>query len=134
MQQGRSFLLIGGVLMILLGLMRGAGGLALLLEGPAVDPNIQATGSAVSIVGAILLLLAVVLVVAAAGVFRWNRAFWLVGIIATVAMVIDVAINGYVLYGQVIVPRIVINAVMAVLILGSLFLGKGSLRGGPVSP
>lgn len=81
-------------------------------------------------VGAFLLLLGLALIVAAVGVFRRLRSFWLFGTICTVAFVIDGAINGYVLYGQPGDQGTIVNVIVAALILACLLFGKGALRGG----
>lgn len=95
--QKRWLLIVGGVLMALLGLARGAGGVALLARGTAADPRIQATDATVQLAGAFLLLLGLVLVVSAAGVFIRRPSFWLAGMICTIAFVVDGAINGHLL-------------------------------------
>ena len=130
--QRRWYLIIGGVLMILLGLARGLGGLALLTHGAAADPKIQATDSAVSTVGVILLLLGLALIAAAVGVFRRLHSFWFVGVICTVAFVADGAINGFVLYGRPGGQGTIVNVIAAALILACLLLGKNALRSGAV--
>lgn len=131
MQRSR-FLIVGGVLMALLGLARGAGGLVLLTRGAAADPNIQGTGVAIKVVGALLVLLGAALVVAAAGIIRRLTSFWLAGMICTVAFVVDGAINGYLLYGRPGDRGTVINAGVAALILACLLAGKVALRRGAV--
>lgn len=128
--QKRWFLISGGVLMILLGLARGTGGFVLLTKGAATDPNIQATGSAISILGILLLLLGLALVVAAVGVLRRLHSFWLVGAICTAAFVVDGAINGYVLYGRPGDQGTIVNVIAAALILTCLLFGKDALRNG----
>ncbi len=128
----RWYLIIGGVLMTLLGLARGVGGLALLTQGVAADPNIQATDIAVSMVGAFLLLLGLVLVVAAVGVIRKRHSFWLVGVICIMTFVVDGAVNGFVLYGRAGNQGTIINVIAAALILACLLLGKSALRNGTV--
>jgi len=126
--RARRILTIGGVLMALLGLARGTGGLVLLNQGAAADSRIQAAAPAVSIVGAFLLLLGLALVVAAVGVFRRLRRFWLLGIFCTVGFVIDGAINGYVLYGRPGDRGTIVNVIVAALILACLLFGKEALR------
>jgi hypothetical protein len=114
--------------MVLLGVARGAGGLVLVSRGAAVDSNIQATAAAVTTVGTVLLVLGLVHVVAAVGVFRRLRWAWLLGIISTVAFVIDGAINGSLLYGRPGDRGTVVNVLVAVLITTCLFLGRSALR------
>ncbi|MBC8426589.1 hypothetical protein H8E07_20935 [bacterium] len=122
------YLIIAGFLMISLGLARGAGGLVLLTQGAAADPNIQATDTAVSTAGVVLLLLGLALIVAAIGVFRRLRPFWLVGLVCTVSFVVDGAINGFVLYGSPRDKGTIVNVVAAALILACLLLGRSALR------
>ncbi len=124
----RRYLIVGGVLMVLLGLARGAGGLVLLLRGAATDPNIRASASGVAGVGVALSLLGLVLIVAAVGVLRRNRRLWLVGMASTVAFVIDGAINGYVLYGRPGIGGTLANGIAAALILACLLAGRRALR------
>lgn len=124
----QRYLIVGGILMIVLGLARGGGGVVLLTRGAVVDPGIHAAGPTVAAVGAILLLLGLALVVAAIGVLRRRRPFWLLGGVCTIAFVVDGAINGYLLYGRPGDKGTVVNLVAAALILGCLLLGKGALR------
>jgi hypothetical protein len=128
----RRYLIIGGVLMSLLGLARGVGGLVLLTRGAAADPNIQATDTAVLLAGVTLALLGSALIAAGVGVFRMLRSFWLLGIICTVAFVVDGAINGLVLYGHPGDRGTIANVIVAALILTCLLLGKSTLRDGSV--
>ena len=124
----RVLLNIGAVLMVLLGLARGAGGVILLMQGPAADSTIRASAGAVSLVSAFLVLVGLALVGAAVGVFRRLRRFWLFGLICTVVFVIDGAINGYVLYGRPGGRGTLVNVILAALILGCLLAGKDALR------
>lgn len=96
----RRWMTAGGILMILLGLARGAGGVVLLFRGAAADPKIQAPAATVSLVGAGLLLLGLVVLIGAVGVLRGQRWGSRVGIAGSVAFVVDGAINGFLLYGN----------------------------------
>ncbi len=121
---GRKRLRIaGGVLMLLLGLARAAGGLVLLVEGGAADPNIHSSGPAVTLVGISLVLIGTILAAAAVGVLRGSRPFRLIGIFSTVIFVIGGAINGYVLYGRPGDRGTLVNLVVAAIILGTLLPG-----------
>jgi len=112
--------------MALLGLARGAGGVVLLSRRSAADTNIHAPSGAIIAVGAALLLLGLVLTVSAVGVFRGQRRFWRLGIICTIAFVVDGGINGAVLYGRPGDGGTIANVIVAALILACLFLGKGA--------
>ncbi len=126
----RVSLSIGAALMLLLGLARGAGGVALLLKGVSADPRIRATGPAAAGIGAALLVLGLVLVVSAVGVFRGRRPFWLLGVAGTVAFVIDGLINGTVLYGRPGAGGTTANLAAAAAILVFLLLSRAALQGG----
>lgn len=128
--QQRWFLLAAGALMAALGLVRGAGGLALVLRGPAIDPAIRAGSSTTALLGGVLLLLGLLLLVAAVGVFRRARRFWWLGLAATIAFVIDGLINGLLLYGRPGAGGTAANLVVALLIIAGLILGRPSLRAG----
>jgi hypothetical protein len=123
------FLTAGAALMAALGVVRAAGGLALLLRGPALDPAIQASASAAALVGGVLLILGLLLLVAALGVFRHSRAFWMLGVVASIAFVVDGVVNGLVLYGRPGAGGTVANLIAALLILGALGFGRSALRG-----
>lgn len=129
MKQQR-FLLAGGVLMVLLGLARGAGGVALVARGGAVDPKIHAVGAAVAAAGASLLLLGLLLVVTGVGVVMRRRASWVLGALATVAFVLGGAVNGTVLYGRPAAAGTAINLAAAAAIIACLLAGRGALGDG----
>lgn len=126
----RGFVSTGAGLMFLLGVARGAGGFVLISQGAAADSSIRATEGAVTAVGAVLLALGVVLVVAAVGVLLRIRLAWHLGIIATGAFVMDGAINGSVLYGRPGDRGTVVNVIAAVIIVACLVLGRSTLRQG----
>jgi hypothetical protein len=124
----RGWLGTGGILMVLLGLARGAGGLALLVRGPAADPRIRAGSLAVLVAGVLLVLLGVSLVVAGVGTVRRRRAFRAAGIVLTVLFVVDGLVNGVMLYGRPGIGGTLANVVVALVILACLGAGKGALR------
>jgi len=113
--------------MMLLGLARGGGGIALLLRGGELDPKIQATNAAAYAVGLGLVLLGGVLIASGLGLLRGVRVFWTVGVAAVLVFVVDGAINGYVLYGHPGDRGTVVNMITAALIVTCLVLGKEGL-------
>jgi hypothetical protein len=121
-------LCFGAVLAILLGLVRAAGGVALLATGPGLDPAIRAAPSATAIVGSVLLLLGAALVVAGIGLLGRRPSAWPWTIAGLVAFVIDGAVNGWVLYGRPGDGGTLANAVAATLIATILFAGRGAVR------
>jgi len=126
----RKALRLAGVLMILLGLARTAGGVVLLSQGAAADPNIRASDSTCAAVGGFLLALGAGLIVSAVGVLRGRRRAWLLGIIFTVAFVVDGMVNGYLLYGRPGDQGTIVNVIAATLILICLFVGARAFEGG----
>lgn len=128
--QARWYLIAAGALMAALGLVRGAGGLALVLRGPALDPAIRVGAGAAALVGGVLLLLGLLLLVAAIGVLRRARRFWWLGLVATLAFVVDGLINGLVLYGRPGAGGTAANLIAAALIVAGLILGRSALGGG----
>lgn len=127
--KARRYLQAGGALMILLGLIRGAGGAALLSRGAAADAAIHAGKAAVFAVGLSLALLGMLLVVAGVGVIRRRRLYWLVGAVATIAFVLGGLMNGTVLYGRPGGAGTALNVVAAGAIIACLWLGRGALEG-----
>lgn len=124
----RTFLLAGGILMFVLGLLRAAGGVTLLLRGAAADPRIHAAGATVVTAGLTLVLLGAALAVAALGVLRRSRFAWLAGILLTLAFVMGGILNGMALYGRPAAAGTLANVAAAALIIGSLWLGRRELR------
>ena len=129
----RVFLISGGILMALLGLLRGAGGVALLARGAAADERIHASGATVLAAGLTLVVLGLALVGAAVGVLRRNRLAWLAGVLLTLAFVMGGVLNGMALYGKPGAGGTVANVAAAALIIGCLWLGRGALWGGDVA-
>lgn len=123
----QRFLQAAGVMMVLLGAARGAGGVVLVARGGAADPKIQAAGAAVVSAGASLLLLGALLVVAGVGTFMRRRTAWVLGALATIAFVMGGAVNGTVLYGKPAVMGTAINVVAAAAIIACLLAGRGAL-------
>ncbi len=127
------FLVAGAVLMILLGLARGAGGILLLLQGGAVDPQIVAEPSVLSMLAIVLVLIGIVEVVAGFGTWRSRRPYWVLGIVATVLFVMDGAVNGYIIYGRPGDRGTLVNAIVAILIISMLLFGRKALVENPKS-
>ena len=121
------FLRAAGALMVLVGLARGAGGVALLARGGAADPAIKAGGAAVVAAAMSLLLLGALLVAAGVGVLRRKRAAWVIGAVGTVAFVLGGAVNGTVLYGRPGGGGTALNVLAAAAIIGGLLAGRSAL-------
>lgn len=86
-------LVIGAILMLALGLARGAGGAVLLVRGRATLPDLRADAAVLPVLACFLILIGAAEVAAAIGVFRLKRAFWRLGVAATAAFVVDGAVH-----------------------------------------
>lgn len=117
-------IIIGATLMILLGLARGIGGITLLIQGKNTLSNIIASENTIQILASGLILIGLLEIISAIGVFRLKRVFWILGIVVTVAFVIDGAINGYYLFGKPGDQGTIVNGIVAILIISSLLIGK----------
>jgi hypothetical protein len=129
-----AFLIAGGVLMILLGLARSGGGIALLARGTSTLPDIQASPATVKLLGMILLLIGIAEAAAGAGVLARRRWFWTAGIVTTAIFVLDGAVNGALLFGRPGDRGTIMNLAAAAVILLCLFRGRSALRLPATSP
>ena len=121
-------LLIGVILMILLGLARGLGGITLLLKGKATLPDIKTNETVLIFLAIGLILIGIIEIISAVGVYFLKRKYWLLGIFVTVLFVIDGAVNGYFLFGKPGDQGTVVNLIAALIIITFLLLGKESLN------
>lgn len=117
-------IIIGAVLMILLGLLRGIGGVTLLIQGKNMLPNIIASENIITILAIGLILIGLFEIISAIGILRLKRIFWISGIVITIAFVIDGAINGYFLFGKPGNRGTMVNSIVAILIIGCLLIGR----------
>lgn len=117
-------ILVGAILMILLGLARTAGGIALLVQSKGTLLNIIAAENTIRILAIGLILIGSIEIIAAIGVLRLKRIFWIIGIAVTVAFVIDGAINGYFLFGKPGDQGTIVNSIVAILIISCLLAGR----------
>ena len=108
------------LLMVIVGLARAAGGVTLMVTGKTSLPESEASSSTMAMIGLFLVLIGIAEIVAAIGVAMRKRRFWTLGIVATVAFVLDGAINGYLLFGRPGDGGTVVNAVVAAGIIASL--------------
>jgi hypothetical protein len=119
-----KFIIISAVLMILLGLARGIGGITLLIQGKNTLSNIIASENIIQILAIGLILIGLLEIISAIGIWRLNRTFWILGIIVTIAFVIDGAINGHFLFGRSGDQGTIVNSIAAILIISCLLLGR----------
>ncbi len=122
-------LIIAAILMIILGLARGIGGIILLLEGKSTLPDIKTNETVLIFLAVGLIIIGVMEIITAVGIYLLKKKFWLLGIIITVLFVIDGAINGYFLFGRPGAQGTVVNLIAAIIIIAFLLLSKKSIHG-----
>jgi hypothetical protein len=109
-----------GILLILLGLLRGVGGLALLLKG-ATGPEMHASPQAAHLLGALLLATCVLLVLAGLGVLRRRKWAWPLSQASLVIFVLGGLINGRLLFGSPKLAGTVGSIIFALVIYAALW-------------
>lgn len=117
--------LAASLLMIILGLARGSGGVILLLEGRNVLPHALVKDSTITLLAVWLLLIVVMELVSAIGIYLLKRVYWIIGIITSALFVINGMVNGYLLSGQPGDMGTTVNVVFAALIILFLYLSRG---------
>ena len=127
----RIYIIIASILMLLVGLLRGTGGILLLLNGNnlEVEPSIVASDLTARICGTGLILLFVIFAVSSFRLLK-NKSLsgWKLGWIGIFAFILGGLLNGYLLFGTPFVQDQVINIGASILIGGSLLIGKKSLK------
>lgn len=128
----RKFGLIAAViLLILLGLLRGSGGMFLLIKQAQLqtDNPIVASNFQIVLVGIGLLMVGVLFILAAINLIRnYSYRSWLFSWIVLIISFLDGLINGYLLFGKPLDQGQRIN-IIAVIVVGIfLFLGKPALN------
>ncbi|MBN2383366.1 hypothetical protein JXQ70_10825 [bacterium] len=124
---------IGGILMALLGIIRGTGGLILIIQKGATDPAIIASGSSITTLGILLFILGAMILMTGIGFLFRKLWAWYWGLWLMPAFVIDGALNGYVLYGQPGILGTAANICVAALIVLCLILSRTALEHNPTS-
>ena len=122
-------LIIATILMIILGLARGIGGIVLLLQGKSTLPDVKTNETVLIFLAVGLIIIGVMEIITAVGIYLLKKKFWLLGIIITVLFVIDGAINGYFLFGRPGAQGTVVNLIAAIIIITFLLLSKKSIHG-----
>ena len=117
-------ILISVVLMMLLGIARGLGGVVLIINGKEAVPESALSQSVMTVLGILLLVICVLEIVAAVGVYVLNKKMWYAGIITTILFLFDGMLNGYLLYGSPQAPGTAANFVYALIIIAFLLLSR----------
>ena len=126
--ESRVFLKTGAIMLILLGIARGAGGVMLLLRGVETLDSIRTTSIVVKGVGWGLVFIGLFASVSGLGIFLSKRLFYRMGIATVVAFVLDGALNGYLLFGKPGDIGTLINLVVAGVIILFLRLGRKAVN------
>jgi hypothetical protein len=127
----RIYITMASVLMILVGILRGIGGIILLINGNNLDvePKIMASDLISRICGIELITLFFIFLVASLKLLKnkslsgWNLAW-----IGLFIFIFGGLINGYLLFGTPFVQDQIINFVASILIATCLIFGKKSLK------
>ena len=108
---------------------RALGGIILLLKGNniEVDRVIIASSTEIVFIGFGLIIIVIMFLVSAIGIFKKKYLYWKLGIITSVLFIIDGAINGFLLFDQPLETGTIINIAVSILIIISLYLGKNSI-------
>jgi hypothetical protein len=124
-------LISAAILLIILGLLRGSGGMFLLIRRAQLhtDNPIVASNFQIILVGIGLLIVGVLFILAAINLIRnYSHRSWLFSWIVLFISFLDGLINGYLLFGKPLDQGQRIN-IIAVIVVGIfLFLGKPALK------
>lgn len=126
-ERSRLFLITASILFILVGLARGAGGVALLWAGGSSFAEIHAEAFTVRAVGWGLLAVAAALIGAGLTAIARRRFAWPLGLASAVAFPLNGLLNGYLLFGSPRLSGTLVNTVLAALLLVLLAWGRAAL-------
>ncbi len=127
----KKFLIIAAILMIIVGLLRGLGGLLLIINGNnlQVEPPISASDLVSKLCGLGLIFVTLLFVYSSFLLLKYkNKKGWTLGWIAIIIFIAGGIINGYLLFGNPFVQDQIINVTASILIGINLLLGKKSLQ------
>jgi len=115
------------LLLLVLGLARGTGGVVLAIWGSSPGDTLRVGHDVMLALGAGLIAVGVISVVASIGLMRCRGWGWALGILALVLFVADGLVNGYLLFGR----GTMVNLAAAALILFCLLRGRRALERAP---
>lgn len=122
---------LAAALMFLVGILRGIGGVFLLLHGNkvAVDPPVQASNTVALLCGAGLIMVLILFAVSAYLLLQrnWPKG-WNLSWIAMLIFLAGGILNGYLLFGNPFVQDQIINFTACILISVFLLVGKRTIR------
>lgn len=129
--KGKNWLIISAVIMIIVGVLRAVGGIALLTKGNHLDTEVPIIASDMQIyIAAIgLLIIGILLVYASINLVRkYSKKSWNLCWIVLILFILGGLLNGYLLFGQPLDQGQKINLTAAILVGLFLFLGKSALK------
>lgn len=124
-------LTIASFLMIIIGLLRGMGGLALLADRENLDLSLPLTASPAEADAAAYSLLVVCGLLVASGLsltVRRIRATWRLSWASVLLFLIGGAVNGFLLFGHPLSSGQILNLAISCMIGACLFIGKERIR------
>lgn len=124
-------LTIASLLMIIVGLLRGMGGLALLTDRESLDLDLPLTASPGEADAAAYSLLVVCFLLVLSGLsltIRRVRLTWLLSWVSILLFLIGGAVNGFLLFGHPLATGQWINLGICCVIGTCLFIGKERIR------
>lgn len=127
----KYWLTIASFLMVLTGLLRGIGGLALLSEGKNLELDLPVVATPEQMKMAAYSLLGVCFLLILSGLsltIRRVQLNWVLSWISVILFLTGGILNGFVLFGHPLANGQLINFGISAVIAIGLILGKGSLR------
>lgn len=126
----KYWLTIASFLMIIIGLLRGTGGVSLLGEkAPELDIPIVASPEEITIAAYSLLIVCVLLIASGLSLtVRRTRVNWILSWGSILLFLAGGVINGFLLFGHPLGTGLIINLVISCLIGICLIMGKDNIR------
>lgn len=129
--KGKNWLIISAVIMIIVGVLRAVGGIALLAKGNRLDTEIPIVASDMQIyvVSIGLMIIGFLLVYASINlVIKCSKMSWNLCWTALILFLLGGLLNGYLMFGQPLDQGQKINFTAAILVGLFLILGKSALK------
>lgn len=126
----KVLLSIASILMFVIGLMRGFGGIALLLKGSGLETNVPITANdmEIKLVAIGLFLVCVLLIFSAINLLmKYTLKGWNLCLLALFLFLSDGVLNGFLLFGHPIDQGQVINITAVIIISIFLLIGKSAI-------
>jgi len=126
----KILLIIASILMIVIGLLRGFGGIALFIKGSGLKTNIPiiANNLQIKLVSSGLLLVCVLLIYSAVNQLRkYSLKSWNLCFLALLLFLLGGVLNGFLLFGHPIDKGQVINIVAVLIVSAFMLVGKPAI-------